>query len=125
MGGPRHTVRGAMAGALKKELGLTITPEKIDGRRVYRIVEDGKVSTQLADLLLRFVQTRAELGRELLTCHCFAVPLEVGRDLAEHVVLPWLLKVGVDDLSGIGLGSVAVEAELLSSPQSEHLVAPG
>ena len=35
----RHTVRGAMAGALKKELGLTITPEKIDGRRVYRIVE--------------------------------------------------------------------------------------
>lgn len=29
----------AMAGALKKELGLTITPEKIDGRRVYRIVE--------------------------------------------------------------------------------------
>ena len=37
--GPRHTVRGAMAGALKKELGLTITPEKIDGRRVYRIVE--------------------------------------------------------------------------------------
>lgn len=36
---PRHTVRGAMAGALKKELGLTITPEKIDGRRVYRIVE--------------------------------------------------------------------------------------
>ncbi|HJV96286.1 MAG TPA: DUF3489 domain-containing protein [Albitalea sp.] len=28
-----------MAGALKKELGLTITPEKIDGRRVYRIVE--------------------------------------------------------------------------------------
>ena len=32
----RHTVRGAMAGALKKKLGLTITSEKIDGRRVYR-----------------------------------------------------------------------------------------
>ena len=72
--------------------------------------------TQLADLLLRFVQTRAQLCRELLTRHCLAVPLEVGRDLAEHVVLPWLLKVGVDDLSGIGLGSVAVEAELLRSP---------
>lgn len=34
-----HTVRGALAGALKKRLGLTITSEKVEGRgRVYRIV---------------------------------------------------------------------------------------
>ncbi len=34
-----HTVRGAMAGALKKRLGLTITSEKIEARgRVYRII---------------------------------------------------------------------------------------
>lgn len=33
-----HTVRGAIAGALKKKLGLTVTSEKVDGRRVYRIV---------------------------------------------------------------------------------------
>lgn len=33
-----HTVRGAIAGALKKKLGLDVTSEKIDGRgRVYRI----------------------------------------------------------------------------------------
>ena len=32
-----HTVRGAFAGALKKKLGLTVTSEKIDGTRVYRI----------------------------------------------------------------------------------------
>ena len=33
-----HTVRGAMAGALKKKLGLTITSEKVEGRgRVYAI----------------------------------------------------------------------------------------
>lgn len=33
-----HTVRGAMSGALKKKLGLTITSEKPDGGdRVYRI----------------------------------------------------------------------------------------
>ncbi|OYW51728.1 MAG: hypothetical protein B7Z29_21315 [Hyphomicrobium sp. 12-62-95] len=33
-----HTIRGAMAGALKKKLGLTITSEKVDGRgRVYRV----------------------------------------------------------------------------------------
>jgi hypothetical protein len=33
-----HTVRGAMAGALKKKLGLNITSEKVEGRgRVYRI----------------------------------------------------------------------------------------
>ena len=33
-----HTVRGALAGALKKRLGLTIGSEKVEGRgRVYRI----------------------------------------------------------------------------------------
>ena len=33
-----HTIRGALAGALKKKLGLTITSQKVDGRgRAYRI----------------------------------------------------------------------------------------
>lgn len=33
-----HTARGAIAGVLKKKLGLTVTSEKIEGRgRVYRI----------------------------------------------------------------------------------------
>ena len=33
-----HTVRGAMSGALKKKLGLTITSEKVEGRgRVYKL----------------------------------------------------------------------------------------
>ena len=33
-----HTVRGAIAGVLKKRLGLNVTSEKIDGRgRVYKI----------------------------------------------------------------------------------------
>ncbi len=37
-GWQRHTARGAMAGALKKKLGLTITSEKDESRgRVYRI----------------------------------------------------------------------------------------
>ena len=36
----RHTVRGAIAGALKKKLGLTITSEKSQGgTRTYRIAE--------------------------------------------------------------------------------------
>ncbi|MCW5719215.1 MAG: DUF3489 domain-containing protein [Bauldia sp.] len=35
-----HTVRGAMAGALKKKLGLDIKSEKVEGRgRVYSIVD--------------------------------------------------------------------------------------
>ena len=35
-----HTVRGALAGALKKRLGLTIGSEKVEGRgRIYRIME--------------------------------------------------------------------------------------
>ena len=33
-----HTVRGAVAGALKKKLGLDVISEKIEGRgRVYRL----------------------------------------------------------------------------------------
>lgn len=36
-GWQQHSVRGAMAGALKKR-GLTITSEKIDGLRRYRAV---------------------------------------------------------------------------------------
>ena len=35
-----HTARGAISGALKKKLGLTITSDKVDGRgRAYRITE--------------------------------------------------------------------------------------
>src|SRR5512144_1543683 len=78
-----------------------------------------------ADLILRFSQTIAELGRELLAGHHLAMPLEVGCDLTEHVVLPRLVEIGVDDLAGIGLGGIAVEAELLGGPQPEQLVAPG
>ena len=34
-----HSARGAMAGALKKKLGLTITSEKVEARgRIYRII---------------------------------------------------------------------------------------
>jgi hypothetical protein len=37
-----HTVRGAMAGSLKKKQGLTITSEKITGQeRTYRICSEG------------------------------------------------------------------------------------
>ena len=37
-----HTVRGAIAGALKKKLGLDVTSEKDDKRgRVYRIANPG------------------------------------------------------------------------------------
>jgi len=35
-----HTVRGAMSGALKKKAGLTITSEKVDGVRTYRIAAE-------------------------------------------------------------------------------------
>jgi hypothetical protein len=37
-----HTVRGAMAGALKKRLGMEIASEKVEGRgRVYRVAGKG------------------------------------------------------------------------------------
>jgi len=34
-----HSVRGAMSGAIKKGLGLSITSDKVDGVRIYRIAE--------------------------------------------------------------------------------------
>lgn len=34
-----HSVRGAIAGAIKKKHGLTVTSEKTDGGRIYRIPE--------------------------------------------------------------------------------------
>ena len=40
LGWQPHTVRGAIAGALKKKLGINVNSEKIDDRgRVYRVVE--------------------------------------------------------------------------------------
>lgn len=35
-----HSVRGAMSGAIKKKLGLTITSDKVDGVRIYRIAPE-------------------------------------------------------------------------------------
>lgn len=32
-----HSVRGAIAGHIKKKLGLTVVTQKVDGRTVYRI----------------------------------------------------------------------------------------
>ena len=32
-----HSVRGALAGAVKKKLGLAVISEKIDGVRIYRV----------------------------------------------------------------------------------------
>jgi Protein of unknown function (DUF3489) len=35
-----HTVRGAFAGALKKKLGLTVTSDKVEGTRIYRLAAE-------------------------------------------------------------------------------------
>lgn len=40
-----HTIRGAIAGTLKKKLGLNVTSEKIETRgRVYRIAQDAEAA---------------------------------------------------------------------------------
>lgn len=41
-GWQQHSVRGFLAGVVRKKLRLNLTSEKLDdGRRVYRIVESG------------------------------------------------------------------------------------
>jgi hypothetical protein len=34
-----HSVRGALAGSIKKKLKLPLSSEKVDGRRVYKIAK--------------------------------------------------------------------------------------
>ena len=50
--------------------------------------------------------------------------IEIGADLAEHVLLARLLHVGADDFARIGLRVVAAFAELFGRPEAEQLVAP-
>jgi len=40
-GWQQHSVRGFLAGVVRKKLRLNLTSEKVDGQRVYRIVENG------------------------------------------------------------------------------------
>lgn len=54
-----HTVRGAIAGALKKKLGLNVTSEKVDGRRAYRIEQSTGASASASQQ----VQSDAHCGR--------------------------------------------------------------
>ena len=41
-----HSVRGALAGTLKKKRGLNITSQKGEGGRIYRIVEDDPLADE-------------------------------------------------------------------------------
>lgn len=40
----QHSVRGFLAGVVKKKLKLKLTSEKVNGTRVYRIVKSGATS---------------------------------------------------------------------------------
>ena len=40
-GWQQHSVRGFLAGAVKKKLGLNLVSEKVDGQRIYRIAKSG------------------------------------------------------------------------------------
>ena len=46
-GWKQHSVRGFLAGVVRKRLGLKLDSEKIDGERVYRIVSDGRSKANL------------------------------------------------------------------------------
>lgn len=41
-GWQQHSVRGFLAGVVRKRLGLKLTSKKVDGTRVYRIISGGE-----------------------------------------------------------------------------------
>jgi pyrroline-5-carboxylate reductase len=52
-GWQQHSVRGFFAGVVQKKLRLKLNSEKIDGNRVYRIVEPGSARSETARLSRR------------------------------------------------------------------------
>ena len=45
----QHSVRGFLAGVVRKKLGLYLVSEQTDKGRVYRIIKDSKASSGAAD----------------------------------------------------------------------------
>ena len=45
----QHSVRGFLAGVVRKKLGLNLVSEQTDKGRVYRIIKDSKASSGAAD----------------------------------------------------------------------------
>src|SRR5690606_2952755 len=74
-------------------------------------------------LLARDRQQFFHLAADAMIGHFHILRIEIGANLAEHILIALLFHIGDHNFLGISLGVLAAQAKQLRSPQADQLVA--